>query len=131
MRSRIATVTMLAVASLMLSAGTAYATSALSTDTNASAAQYGGGPKNVQQVLGVTDEGAVPVKTAGNGNGPGPNVAGAAAAQEPRQLAAGSASGPNLPFTGLALIPILLLGVALLTMGLVLRRRGGSSAASV
>ncbi|HEV2061036.1 MAG TPA: hypothetical protein VGR11_16920 [Solirubrobacteraceae bacterium] len=142
MGSRIVKVTMLAVASLMLSSGAAFAASALSTDTNASAAQYGAGAENapqalggsnpgpavpVQNVLGETDEGSVaPVKSAGNG--PGPDVAGAVAAQAPRQLAAASGSDASrLPFTGIALIPILLFGVALLALGLVLRRRSGTS----
>ena len=144
MSSRIAKVTMLAVASLMLSSGAAFGASALSTSTNASSVQYGTGAKNapqslggsnpspppvqnVQQVLGETDEGSVaPVRSAGNG--PGPDVAGVAAAQAPRQLAAASGSDASrLPFTGLAVIPILLSGVALLALGLVLRRRGATS----
>lgn len=149
MGSRIAKVTMLAVASLMLSSGAAFAASALSTSTNASSAQYGTGVKkapqtlggsnagpavpvqNVQQTLGETDEGSVaPVKSAGNG--PGPDVAGAVTAQAPRQLAAASGSDASrLPFTGIALIPILLFGVALLALGLVLRRRGATSGVPV
>lgn len=148
MSSRIAKVTMLAVASLMLSSGVAFGASALSTSTNAGSVQYGSGAKNapqslggskagpapvqsVQQVLGETDEGSVaPVKSAGNG--PGPDVAGVASAQAPRQLAAASGSDASrLPFTGLALIPILLSGVALLALGLVLRRRGATSDVAV
>lgn len=146
MGSRIAKVVMLAVASLMLSSGAAFASSALSTSTNASAAQYGAGVKNApqtlgdsnpgpavpaQNVLGETDEGSVaPVKSAGNGSAP--DVAGAVTAQAPRQLAATSGSDASrLPFTGIALIPILLFGVALLAAGLVLRRRGATSGVPV
>ena len=45
--------------------------------------------------------------------------------QPTRQVESGTqgTSGNELPFTGFAAIPILLGGVALLSMGLVLRRR--------
>lgn len=45
-----------------------------------------------------------------------------AAAQPTRQVEVG-ASGSELPFTGFAAIPVLLIGVALLATGLILRRR--------
>jgi hypothetical protein len=46
----------------------------------------------------------------------------APAAQVPRQVAAGTGQGGSLPFTGFAAIPVLLLGVGLLTGGFVMRR---------
>ena len=39
-----------------------------------------------------------------------------------RQVAAGVSDGGNLPFTGFAAIPVLLIGLALLSGGMVLRR---------
>ena len=44
--------------------------------------------------------------------------------QPSRQVEAG-ADDNNLPFTGFAAVPILIGGIALLTAGLVLRRRSG------
>ncbi|HWI06284.1 MAG TPA: hypothetical protein VNT54_02065 [Solirubrobacteraceae bacterium] len=114
MKARIGIITMLALGLLLGGAGAAVGYSALSTDTSASAAQYGRG-----EVLPVASGGA------GDRMPPG-GVAGVtadsapAAAQAPRQVAASS-----LPFTGYAAIPLLLAGLALLAGGLVLRGRTG------
>jgi hypothetical protein len=48
-------------------------------------------------------------------------------AQPSRQVEAGG--GGQIPFTGYAAIPTLLIGIALLAMGLVLRRRQDGPAA--
>jgi LPXTG-motif cell wall-anchored protein len=98
--SRIILATLLVIGSLLCASGTAFGSSALSTDTNASAAQYGH-PR--QTVLGNTVT-------------PRP-----VAAQAPRQLAA--ANGSDLPFTGYSAIPVVLGGLVLLGGGLMLRRR--------
>ena len=44
-------------------------------------------------------------------------------AQESRQLGAEAGASDELPFTGFAAIPVLLMGFVLLTAGFVLRRR--------
>ncbi len=107
MRFRIATITVLAVVSLLCSSGAAFGASALSTDTNSSAAQYG---TPTRQVLNDELGGAA-------------KPAAKPAAQTPRQL---KASGGSLPFTGLAVIPIVLIGFTLLSVGMLLRRRSAT-----
>ncbi len=79
------------------------------------------------EVLGDVVEGEAP---GGNGRG---DLAGTtagdsadaplAAAQAPRQLESGE--GDELPFTGYAAVPTLLIGIGLLAMGLILRRNPG------
>ena len=161
MRSRIAVATLLAVGSLLGTSSAAFATSALSTDTTASALQYGAASQKVQSVGGNPGSGAatnvvtptaasvpaVPAPVEGSGVAATPegvadvnNVSAgtsgseavpAAAVQAPRQLATDSGSdASSLPFTGMALIPILLMGLALLGWGLLLRRRAGYGVAS-
>lgn len=139
--SRIAITTLLAVGSLMGSAGTALGASALSTDTNAAAVQYGSAttpPVNLGQSAPDASAGQ-PVKAGGaapdtSGPLPGANrVLSAqsepetAAAQAPRQVGAQQPS--ELPFTGYAPIPILLIGLLLLGWGLMLRHRNAPQAA--
>jgi len=71
-------------------------------------------------VAGVTAAGGLtPV---GGANSPGANSP-LAAAQAPRQLESGDSA--QLPFTGYAAIPTLLIGIGLLAMGLILRRNPG------
>lgn len=135
MTSRIAITALLAIGALMGSAGAAFATSALSTDNSASAAQYGQAPnQQVAPTLGSGGNGPGAGPGAGAPAGPRAGVAGVtadsppptAAAQAPRQ-----AQGDSLPFTGFAAIPLLLVGLALLTCGLVLRRRTGRESSSL
>lgn len=142
-RSRIGITALLAVGVLMGSAGVAMGASALSTATNASAVQYGTSETKPLSNLGPSASGPSQVANARQ-SAPGPNqVANAgqspsgtnealnaaarpatAAAQAPRQLAASQAA--ELPFTGFAAIPVLLIGLILLASGLVLRRRSSS-----
>ncbi len=138
MTSRIVITAVIATGALASSAGAALAASALSTDTNASAAQYGS-PSPQSTTLGGGSEGNPSGPSGGGAGGGGPSgggvaggggpsaggVAGAgtqapAASQAPRQLEAQSAG--RLPFTGYAAIPLLLIGLALLSGGVVLRR---------
>ena len=109
MRSRLAITFLLAFGVLMTSSGAALGVSALSTAPSASQAQYGPGvtvDTPDEEVLGTAaDEQPL------------------ASAQAPRQLESGD--GAELPFTGYAAVPTLLIGIALLAMGLVLRRNRG------
>lgn len=142
MRSRIAITALLASGALMSSGGAAIGVTALSTTGDASQAQYGpvetvpaeprsepaapqGTPVAPQgetvaprsDTLAGDDEGATPSsgsKDAGDESTP------TAEAQPARQLESGG--GDELPFTGYAAIPLLLVGLALLVSGLVLRR---------
>ena len=131
LRSRIAITLMLVLGFGFSSAGAGMAiTGVASQDTSASDAQYAEPNKGekptlaptappVTEVEGETDEGAPPVKSDND-------VAGvqdeAPVTQETRQLAA-EQGDDELPFTGFAAIPVLLLGLALLSTGFVLRRR--------
>ena len=145
--SRAAIAAVLAVGMLLIGASTAHALTALTTDLTATAAQYGtsaleqpgagrrapgeapgpgagpgapgeqGGPGGPGERLGGdTQEGA------GDGNGAVATGPAAAVVQPARQLTAGGSQ--SLPFTGLAAIPVLLVGVALLAAGLALHGRG-------
>jgi len=128
MRSRLAIIAMLVFGGLLSTGGGALAVSGFSSQQdNAAAGQYG--PKNTddqgdQGVLGEDESG-------GPASGTDDTPAGGEddAVQPARQVEAGvQATGgeEQLPFTGFAAIPILLGGVALLTTGLVLRRRSST-----
>ena len=120
MKSRIAILATLVVGMLFSTAGASLAISGFaSSNDKASVAQYG--PEDTGGGGGVLgeDEGGGPTTQENNGGGGGGN-----GVQPARQVEAGSqGSEEQLPFTGFAAIPILLGGVALLTTGLVLRRR--------
>ena len=96
---------------VLLSGGTsAMAASALTDTMNATAAQYGV---------------AEPAPAGGNvlGNDTAANPSGnASVAPVPQAGAAGSPGSPKLPFTGYAAVPVLLIGLAFLVGGLLLRR---------
>lgn len=116
----------------MTSGGAALGISALSTDLSAKSAQYGqpapqapaagsanpaiSGPGGVEEAQ--TLEGAA---SDGEQGAAGPGGEADTAAQPARQLQAAAAD--KLPFTGFAAIPLLLVGLALLASGLVLRRK--------
>lgn len=153
MRSRLAITSLLAFGVLMTSSGAALGVSALSTTPSASQAQYGPGVTVDPDVLGdpadddvagdedeevlgdeevigdVADDdvagdesGDVAGTTAGDGDDPP-----LASAQASRQLESGG--GGELPFTGYAAVPTLLIGIGLLAMGLILRRNPGRPSA--
>jgi hypothetical protein len=127
MKSRIAILATLVVGMLFSTAGASLAISGFaSSNDKASVAQYGGDKGNGGGggVLGE-DESGGPTTQENNGGGGGGN-----GVQPARQVEAGSQGAEEqLPFTGFAAIPILLGGVALLTTGLVLRRRSREDAA--
>ena len=137
MKSRLVILSMLVFGMLLSTAGAGLAVSGLSDEDNASVAQYGKqGPEGSGGgggggVLGDQDAGNGPADNGGSApaGGEGGDNGGV---QPARQVEAGvQATGgeEQLPFTGFAAIPILLGGVALLTTGLVLRRRSGDDAA--
>ena len=136
MKSRIAILATLALGMVLSTGGAGLAVSGFASQSdNAAATQYGtptptatttptgGGGNN--DVLGEEESGGGNPTGGGNENG-GP--AGQEDEEQPaRQVEAGAQAGggddEELPFTGFAAIPVLLGGVALLTTGLVLRRR--------
>ncbi len=130
MRSRLAIIAMLVFGGLLSTGGGALAVSGFSSQQdNAAAGQYGPsntGDQGDQGVLGEDESGGPAGESEDNPAGGEDN-----AVQPERQVEAGvQASGEEqLPFTGFAAIPILLGGVALLTTGLVLRRRSGDDTA--
>jgi hypothetical protein len=125
MKSRLVVLTMLVLGMLLSTTGAGLAVSGLSGD-NASIAEYaqptpaGGGG-----VLGDQDSGVGGNEAPVSGN-EAPSCGGeeGAGVQPSRQVEAGANNNNNnLPFTGFAAIPVLLGGIALLSAGLVLRRR--------
>ncbi len=145
LRSRIAITLMLVLGFGFSSAGVGMAVQGVSSqDTSAAEAQYGKTQQpalvpnqdrnEVQDVTeegqDVTEEGQNPTGDRGGNGVAGQNDEGAGndgqvagdQAQEARQLGA-EAGSDELPFTGFAAIPVLLMGFALLTAGFMLRRR--------
>jgi hypothetical protein len=131
MKSRLAIVAMVAFGMLFSTAGAGLAVSGIGSSTdNASVAQYGTPTPTPTTTPGGGDTspaeegGVLPAEE--TNNAPEGGVAPAEAtqpeeAQPARQVEATTAS--QLPFTGFAAIPVMLGGIALLTGGLVLRRR--------
>ena len=122
MRSRLAIIAMLVFGMVLSTGGGALAVSGFtSQQDNAAQGQYGPGVQG-------EDEGGDVLGEDESGN-PSPENGGPAGEEEgsqpARQVEAGAqgSGGEELPFTGFAAIPILLGGVALLTSGLVLRKR--------
>ena len=125
MRSRLAIIAMLVFGMVLSTGGGALAVSGFtSQQDNAAQGQYGSGNNDIQG----EDEGGDVLGEDESGN-PTPENSGPAGEEESsqpaRQVEAGAqgSGGEELPFTGFAAIPILLGGVALLTSGLVLRKR--------
>jgi hypothetical protein len=128
MKSRLAILTTLVAGLLLSTTGAGLAVTSLHSSTNGSAAevQYPtptntpGSKHSPGSVLGENNSNQ-PGGTAGE-NGGANGVGGADTGLQPTRQAENGAGG-NLPFTGYLAIPVLLGGVALLTGGLVLRRR--------
>jgi len=124
MKSRLVILTMLVLGMLLSTAGAGLAVSGISGD--AALEQYGASetPSGGGDVLGDQDAGTN--APANNGGGGGTNPGGGEGDTQPaRQVEAGTDTDSSLPFTGFAAIPVLLGGIALLSAGLVLRRRTG------
>lgn len=120
MKSRLVILTMLVLGMLLSTTGAGLAVSGLSGD-NASIAEYAT-PTGGGGVLGDQDTGSGTAPEQNNGGGTAPDTS--TNTQPARQVEAG-ANNNSLPFTGFAAIPVLLGGIALLSAGLVLRRRTG------
>jgi hypothetical protein len=127
MRSRIAIIALLASGALMSSGGAALGVSALSTTTDASQAQYGPVTPttpasdlspSANTLANADDTDVTPARSGVKDATDESNAT--ATAQPARQLEA--AGNDELPFTGYAAIPLLLVGLLLLVAGLVLRR---------
>jgi hypothetical protein len=120
MKSRLVILTMLVLGMLLSTTGAGLAVTGLS-GKNASIAEYGT-PTGGNGVLGDQDTGSGTQPEENNGGGNAPDTS--TNTQPARQVEAG-ANNSKLPFTGFAAIPVLLGGIALLSAGLVLRRRTG------
>ena len=118
MRARFTFTSLLAAGILMTSGGATMAVSGLADNDNAGVAQYGttakSAPSGTLGASGVADSPSSQEAAAPSQEQQAPT------AQAPRQVA--QSGGGELPFTGYVGIPVLLLGVALLASGLVLRR---------
>ena len=130
MKSRLAILAMVAFGMVFSTAGAGLAVSGITSSSgNASVAQYGTPTPTPTPTVtpagapaGTGDEGGVlPAEETNNGPSGGVSPAEDDTTQPARQVEATSAS--QLPFTGFAAIPVMLGGIALLTGGLVLRRR--------
>jgi hypothetical protein len=115
MKSRLAILLTLVLGLTMSTAGAGLAIDGF-TSNQASVAQYGPGKDDGGgDVLG-NDDSASPGDVAGEDESSNP-------VQPARQVEAGATGGDTLPFTGFLAIPVLIGGVALLSTGLILRRR--------
>jgi hypothetical protein len=120
MKSRLAILSMLVFGMLLSTTGAGLAVTGAVSKNDAATAQYKGndtggdvlGEDNSKSPSGVAGD------NAGNSGTPSSGL------QPTRQVENGSGSN-QLPFTGFLAIPVLLGGVALLSAGLVLRRRAG------
>ncbi len=121
MKSRIVILTMLVLGMLLSTAGAGLAVSGISG--NASQNQYGQSetPRGGGDVLGDQDAGTNVQPDDSGDTSPEGN-----AVQPARQVEAGAETDSTRPFTGFAAIPVLIGGIALLSAGLVLRRRTGA-----
>jgi hypothetical protein len=126
MKSRLAILSTLVAGMLLSTTGAGLAVTSLRTQHNsASVAQYStptptptGGKSGGGSVLGESNQ-----------HQPSGGVAGESTGLQPTRQAENGAGSGNLPFTGFLAIPVLLGGVALLTGGLVLRRRAADDKA--
>lgn len=125
MKSRFVVLTTLVLGMLLSTAGAGLAVSGLAGN-DAGVAVYGGSNNNVlgEQDQGTDNQAVLPEEDTGTSpsTGSAPSGDSGSGVQPSRQVEAG-ATGTQLPFTGFAAIPILLIGIAMLSAGLVLRRQ--------
>jgi hypothetical protein len=137
MKSRLAILSMLVAGMLLSTTGAGLAVTSLTTN-DASVAEYGPGGGNQGDNGNSGDNGAgnqggtLGEGDQGTGAGTSPqgtnneNGSGTDQGLQPARQVETGASDSQLPFTGFLAIPVLLGGVALLSTGLVLRRRTAS-----
>jgi hypothetical protein len=119
MKSRIAILATLVLGMTLSTAGAGLAVTGFVSQTdNAAQQQYGQNPGGTNPGGG----GVLPEEDEGDVRGEEDETA---PLQQPRQVEAGTqdTGGEELPFTGFLAIPVLLGGIALLSAGLVLRRK--------
>jgi hypothetical protein len=117
MKSRLAILAMLVFGMMLSTTGAGLAIQSLSTGDDASVAQYEEPDDSPGDVLG--DETGIDSGSGGSdASSSDPNEL-----QPTRQAEVGSDGGDELPFTGFLAIPVLIGGVALLSAGMLLRRR--------
>jgi hypothetical protein len=125
MKSRLTIVAMVAFGMLFSTAGAGLEVQGISSNNNASVAQYGSPTPEGTTVPAEEEGGVLPAEETHNAPkgdvAPAEETQEAEATQPTRQVEATTES--QLPFTGFAAIPVMLGGIALLTGGLVLRRR--------
>jgi hypothetical protein len=125
MRSRLAILGMLVLGFVLSTSGAGLAVSGLSNSDKAAVSQYGT-PTPTPSPTSGGGGGVLGQEESGGGSTPRKSVGSTNTNLQPTQQVesgAQSSGGNQLPFTGFAAIPILLGGVALLSAGLVLRRR--------
>ena len=144
MRTRSTILGVLVSGIVLSSSGAALGISALAAGDSASQAQYPGATVPTETTSVVPTQSTTPTPPAG-GNGPDkaverPSVHGATETNDSAPGTATAETAPvaqpteqvaldnkgELPFTGYAAIPVLLLGLALLGAGLVMRRRSNA-----
>jgi hypothetical protein len=126
MKSRLVILTMLVLGILLSTTGAGLAVSGITG--NAAQDQYGSpssSPTGGSGVLGDQDTGNGTSPDTENGGGSSPAGGGGSPSVQPTRQVEAGANNNSLPFTGFAAIPVLLGGIALLSAGLVLRRRTG------
>ena len=116
MRTRFAIFAVLIVGVFACTAGTSFAAGGASGSGSAAGAQYSP-PKKTHHLV-------ITRKPGGSTNGGTPSAVEAAGAQ--RSISSSSSGTGSLPFTGLAVAPLVLIGAALLCAGVVVNRRAGS-----
>ena len=127
MKSRIVILSMLVLGMLLSTAGAGLAVSGLAARTTPATRSTARPRRPVAATSSVTRTRATTScrRTTTAAATPAPSGDEGNAVQPARQVEAGANTNSKLPFTGFAAVPVLLGGIALLSVGLVLRRRTG------
>ena len=121
MRSRLAILTMLVFGILLSGTGATMAVTGLSGDGSSGEAQYGEQDVAPREESSTGDQDTLGGSGGNTGSGGQSQGGGPEQAQATRQVE--SDDGNGLAFTGYAAIPVLLVGLGLLVLGLLMRRR--------
>jgi len=123
--ARVAMVSLISGAFMVAGSTATLAVSGISGDGSAGTAQYSAPPGNTS-APGGSEEVLGDLEPGGSGDVEPSNETGTSPADAERQVA--SAGDDSLPFTGLVMVPLLVLGSVLLVSGFVLRRRAQDGA---